>query len=332
MAQIDRITETRQLKVLADENRMNILRLLLAGEATLSQLGAVLGRHPAWVRHHVKRLEEAGLVALSRTAKVGGYVEKYYETTSSALEVRLLLTPASAAGGTVVAMGSDDPALDLLSSLLRERQGPQLLALSVGSLDGLIALRQGTSDIAGCHLFDPGQKEFNVPFVKHLFCDQDVVIVTFANREQGLLVRPGDPHRISRIEDLARGDVTLINRRRGSGTRLWLDQRLRELEIPHDAVRGYDREAPGHAAAAAAVAAGQADVAIGIQAAAQRFELGFIPLFSERYDLVMSKERASDPRLTEILEQLGQRGFQRAVGRLAGYDMARSGDMSVVEA
>jgi putative molybdopterin biosynthesis protein len=333
MMDIGRVGEPDQLKTLADEHRMQILRRLLGGEATLTQLGAALGRHPAWVRHHLKQLERVGLVRLARTVKVGGYVEKYYTACAAALQVQMLLTPLGSRDDTIVAMGSDDPALELLASILGEQpKGPRLLTLSVGSLDGLVALRQGQADIAGCHLFDPGAGEFNLPFVRHLFPDQDVVVMTFAEREQGLIVRDHDPKAPAGVEDLTSPDVTLVNRKRGSGTRLWLDQRLRQLGIPHEAVRGYESQAPGHVAAAQAVAERAADAAIGISAAADLFGLRFIPLFHERYDLVLRKSRADDPLVEAVLEGIAGRSFHQAVGRLSGYDMARSGDVSVVVA
>jgi putative molybdopterin biosynthesis protein len=308
---------------------MSILRLLMASSATLSQLGLVLGEHPARVRHHLKQLERAGLIELTETRMVRGFVEKYYRATARAFIFNEIILPQNPVPGkeSIVLLGSHDIALGLLTERLQSYKGSaEILALAVGSLEGLVALRQGTAQIAGCHLLDIESGEYNLPFVRHFFPDRPVVLVTLAHREQGLLVRPGNPHRIRGLEDLARQDLILINRNPGSGTRLWLDRQLTRSGISYQQVRGYVQETRTHTGVAQAILQGKADVGLGIQAAASQFGLDFIPLFQERYDLVIPREQVESQRLQPLLNHLQSGEFRRAMDGLGGYDTAHTGD------
>ena len=173
--------------------------------------------HPAKVRYHLKILEDAELVALTSTREVGSFVEKYYAATAGAFFINHLLLPEPAQHGTIFALGSDDPALELLSRHLEGDKVPDLVALPVGSLDGLIALKQGHCHMTGCHLFDPISGEYNTPYVRRIFPGQKMHLVTLAHREQGLLVAPGNPYQVKGLEDLGRMDITFVNRNQGSG-------------------------------------------------------------------------------------------------------------------
>jgi putative molybdopterin biosynthesis protein len=328
MDYIRRIQDFEQLKIVTDARRLPILRLLMAGPATLSQLGQALGEHPALIRHHLKQLENVGLVELVDTRVVRGFVEKYYRAKARAFIFNELIVPANAGQETVVLLGSHDLALELLSQHLHQKKsnGLELLLLPVGSLDGLVALRQGIAQIAGCHLLDVDSGEYNLPFVRHLFPDREITLVTLAFREQGLLVAPGNPHQIRGLQDLARPEVTMINRNRGSGTRLWLDSQLASLALTPQALHGYAREVRTHTAVAEAITAGRVDVGLGLQAAARRYGLDFVPLFQERFDLVMPREQFENHRLQPLLDYLQSAAFRRQLESLSGYGTAHTGD------
>ena len=329
MDDIGYVKNFEQLKILSDPRRLSILRLLMAASATLSQLGQVLGEHPARVRHHLKQLERAGLIELTETRMVRGFVEKYYRATARAFIFNEIILPQNPVPGkeSIVLLGSHDIALGLLTERLQNYKGSaEILALAVGSLEGLVALRQGTGQIAGCHLLDIESGEYNLPYVRHFFPDRPVVLVTLAHREQGLLVVPGNPHRIRGLEDLARPDLILINRNPGSGTRLWLDRQLTRSGISYQQVRGYIQETRTHTGVAQAILQGKADVGLGIQAAASQFGLDFIPLFQERYDLVIPREQVESQRLQPLLNHLQSGEFRRAMDGLGGYDTAHTGD------
>jgi putative molybdopterin biosynthesis protein len=128
------------------------------------------------------------------------------------------------------------------------------------------------------------------------------------------------------LPDLGREDIALANRQRGSGTRLWLDRSLEEAGLPPEQVRGYDGELRTHTEVAQAVSSGEADVGLGIRAAAQQLELDFIPLFQERYDLVIPEEHLQNPALAPVLERLISKEFRQRVDRLGGYDTSHTGD------
>lgn len=313
-----------QLAALAEPHRLAILRRLMAGPSTLSRLGEAFGRHPAWIRHHMKRLEAAGLVELAEERTTRNYTEKFYRATAPAYASHMLVAPEIGGTKPVVALGSHDLALEALAGLV-EDAGVHVVPAAIGSLDGLIALRQGLADIAGCHLYDFETESFNLSYVKHLFPDRSIAMVTMAEREQGLIVAPGNPRRLSGVGDLIATDVTVVNRNRGSGTRLWLDTHLRRLGAEPARIKGYEREVSTHTAAADAVASRRADAGLGIRAAAERAGLGFVPLFLERYDLVVFEERLGDPTLADIFETLVGARFKAAVADLGGYDLRSAG-------
>lgn len=315
-----------QLKAIADPHRLGILRRLMARPETISGLGAAFGKHPAWIRHHVTTLKRVGLIELAETRRTRNYVEKFYRATAPAYSINLLLVPEYAGKRSIVAMGSDDLALETLASLTNAgREIADVFPIAVGSLDGLISLRQGLADIAGCHLLDADSGEYNVPYVRHLLPDRPVAVVTLAHREQGLIVAAGNPLAIRAVDDLARPNVKLVNRNPGSGTRLWLDRRLHTQGIATGQVDGYDNCVGTHTEAAAAVARGRADVGLGIRAAAVRMDLDFVPLFRERYDIVIPDDRHDDPRVSRFLNGIGTRAFMKAVRQLGGYDTDHAG-------
>ena len=230
--------------------------------------------------------------------------------------------------GTIVAIGSHDLVLDLAASALRAGDAMVTLASSnVGSLGGLVALRDGLCHIAGSHLLDPATGEYTVPYVDQVFgaAAPEVAIIRLVHREQGLLVAPGNPLGISGIHDLAGPGLRYVNRQRGAGTRVLLDHELSKLGMDPDAVDGYAREEPTHLAVAAAIAAGRADAGLGIMAAAKAFGLGFVPVTSEPYDLVIAPGALDSPQLAPLWSLLRSDRFQRAVTELGGYSTKEMG-------
>jgi putative molybdopterin biosynthesis protein len=229
---------------------------------------------------------------------------------------------------TVVAIGSHDLALDLLSNALARRApGASLASANVGSLGGLLALARGEAHLAGSHLLDEKTGEYNVSYIHRHLGSLAVVLVQLAGRVQGLIVPRGNPLGLSGLADLARSDVQFVNRQRGSGTRVLLDYRLSQLEISFSAIAGYEREQYTHLAVAADVASGAADVGLGILAAARALELDFVPLFNEEYQLVIPREHYDSPLLAPALEILRGEAFRAEVDRLGGYDVARMGEV-----
>ncbi len=228
--------------------------------------------------------------------------------------------------GTIVAIGSHDLVLDLAASALRaEDPGVTLASSNVGSLGGLVALRDGLCHIAGSHLLDPATGEYTLPYVDRILGGHDVSVIRLVHRDQGLIVAAGNPLGLKDIDDLARPGVRYVNRQRGAGTRVLLDHELRLRGIGPDAIEGYPREEPTHLAVAAAVAAGRADAGLGIMAAARAFGLDFLPVTREPYDLVVSAREADSPRLAPLWALLQSGQFRSAVQDLGGYGTEEMG-------
>ena len=330
METIATIDDFNQIKILTDVRRLAILRLLMAGPFTLSQLGQALGEHPAWVRHHLKKLEQAGLVELLDFQDSGGVLEKYYQACARALILNKIILPASYKPGTLVFFGSHDLGLTLIAEELRDNHNFELLMLPVGSLDGLIALRQGYAQLSGCHIYDPSSGEYNRPIVQHMFPEVETVLVTLAERTQGLMVAPGNPLHISEVSDLTQDHVVLVNRNRGSGTRLWIDREITKLGLNSNDVRGYDCHVRTHTDAAQMVQQGKATVGIGLEAAAWQTGLGFIPLFKERYDLVLMSDHLENTKLHILLEFLQTQAARTLLQQLIGYDTEHTGQIQRV--
>jgi putative molybdopterin biosynthesis protein len=318
---IEHLHKFEQIKLLADERRLKILRLLMSAPASLTQLGQALGKHPAWVRHHLKLLEQAGLVEIVEIRINSGVVEKFYQAISGGLLLQELILPEKGDHPAVVFSGSHDLAVELLAKKVGKHI--DMLTLPVGSLDGLMTLRQGLCHLSGAHLLDKNG-EYNTPFVQHIFPDRSMEIITLAYREQGLMTAPGNPKSIHGLADLAREAVTFSNRNAGSGTRLWLDRQLNEIGIPAQSIRGYENTVSTHLQSAQAVFSGQVDAALGLRAAAHQYDLEFIPLFHERYDLIFSEEQAK--LLSPILNTLQSSVFHRSVEGLTGYETQHTGE------
>jgi molybdate-binding protein/DNA-binding transcriptional regulator YhcF (GntR family) len=222
--------------------------------------------------------------------------------------------------------GSHDLALDLLISQLHQNR-PELPVSSsnVGSLAGLIALERGEAEVAGCHLLDEESGEYNLPFVRRILPGEEVVLVTLVHRQQGLMVARGNPKGIAGLEDLARPDVTMVNRQRGAGTRVLLDVRLKQLGVAPEGIRGYDRQVETHTAVAAAIASGSADTGLGILSAARSMELDFIPVGRERYDLAILAAHWELPDVKLLLEAVRSDSYKAVVRELGGYDTTDTG-------
>lgn len=325
METVRRIQHLEQLKIVADTRRMAILKLLMVQPETLTSLGKHLGEHPARVRHHLIKLEEAGLVELVDTQVVRGFTEKYYAAAAQAFTLNEIILPENAGTETILVLGSHDLALEILAQEYGKNH-PAMLAFAVGSLNGLIALRQGNAHIASCHLLDAQSGEYNTSYVRHFFPDQAMRLITLAQREQGLLVAPGNPLQINSLEDLQRKGLRLINRNTGSGTRIWLDQQLSKLDIPPDSISGYTREVRTHTAVAETLARGSADLGIGLQAAAKQYGLDFIPLFDERFDLVLPQSLLTTPKLQPVLNRLQSSELRQKIRALTGYHTDQTGN------
>jgi len=249
---------------------------------------------------------------IQRTGRANGRADLMVFAKDEAAQKRLVLAGC-------------DPATGLLSRMVERISGVEIISAAASSKLALSWLRDGKVHIAGSHLEDATTGEFNLPFIRKEFPDEDFSVFTFARWEEGLVIAPGNPKEVRNVEDLARKNVTFVNREPGSGSRGLLDKLLGKAGITGDNVRGYDRVAYGHLAAAYCVLTREADVCIATRSAAQTFGLDFVPLHNERYDLVMRKKTAELPAVQGFLDVLQRATLRRKLEVLAGYDTAETG-------
>ena len=243
----------------------------------------------------------------------------------SEINVRLYRNPAEL-DDTIFVIGSHDMTLDLLAQFIMER-GRRLVSANVGSQGGLVALRRGEAHFAGSHLLDPATGEYNLSAIAQYLPDIPVRLVTWAGREQGLIVRKGNPKNIRSLADLASPGIRFVNRQRGAGTRVLLDYHLQNLGISPEAIVGYELEEYTHLAVAAAVASERADCGLGVTAAARALDLDFVPLFQERYDLVIPCEHLKSKLLHPLFDLMHDADFRNAVAAMPGYDVTNMGNI-----
>ncbi|MCP4360890.1 MAG: molybdopterin biosynthesis protein [Chloroflexi bacterium] len=232
---------------------------------------------------------------------------------------------------SILIIGSHDLTLDLLAQFLAEKGDRRLVSAHVGSLGGLVALRRGEAHLAGSHLLDAETGTYNNSYVKRYVPGQDVWLVTLVGREQGWIVPPSNPQKLSSWADAANPDVHIVNRQRGAGTRVLLDYELVKAGIQPEQVSGYGRDEYTHLAVAAAVASGAASAGLGIRAAARALNLGFVPLAHEQYDLVIPVPYYESDLLRPLLDLLHNDKFKQTVAGMPGYDVSKMGEVRVCE-
>ena len=228
--------------------------------------------------------------------------------------------------------GSHDLVITWLASHFRDiTQAYELDLRFIGSIGGLIALAEGDADIAGAHLWDHTNDTFNSSFISRIMPGKRVCLITVAYRRMGLIFPPGNPHNIQGLEDLARENLRFINRQPGSGTRVWLDMTIKKLSIPPGEIVGYGNEKTTHSAVARAIAEGEGDVGVGLEAAARSYGLGFKFLRNDRYDLVVPETNLKHPAAIALMDWLNQSFVKEFITGLGGYDTESTGCIEWVE-
>lgn len=222
-----------------------------------------------------------------------------------------------------------DMLLDILSRYLQFHPGGvRVLRSYVGSYTGLLGLYLGKIQVATAHLWDGDSNEYNIPFVRRLVPGIPTIIIHLACRMQGFYVAKGNPKGIEGWKDFERNDITMVNREKGCGTRILLDEHLRLLKINPKLIKGYERECLSHLAAASIVARNGADLAMGNEKTSLQVKnIDFIPLQKERYDLVMKKEDMDTPPFKTIIEILRSEEFKAELQGIGGYDLSDTGNI-----
>lgn len=240
-----------------------------------------------------------------------------------------LLRPIDDIKRTLVITGSHDPLIDEMTDLMRRHWPDATVASShVGSMGGLFAIKRGEAHIGGIHLLDESTGEYNLSYIRRYFPDGGVLLVEGVQRVQGLIVARQNPLSIENFADLARNGIRYVNRQKGSGTRILCDYLCRKDGIDPGAIDGYDREEYTHTAIAALIAAGSADVGLGICAAAKIYGLDFIPICHETYDFLLLEEAYNLPMVQRWLETIRSPAFSERIMKMGGYDVCNPGKVT----
>ncbi|CAB1262582.1 PBP superfamily domain protein [Clostridiaceae bacterium BL-3] len=223
-----------------------------------------------------------------------------------------------------------DMLLDILSRYI-EMHYPEIRTFRsyVGSYKGLLGLYMGKVQVATAHLWDGDSGKYNIPFVRRLIPGIPTVIIHLACRMEGFYVAKGNPKNIHSWEDFKKPDINLINRERGCGVRILLDEHLRLLNIKGKNISGYNRECLSHLAVASTVARGEADVGIGNEKTSLQVQnIDFIPLQKERYELVIKKDDMDNPPFNSITKILKSDKFKQELAGIGGYDLSETGNIT----
>lgn len=239
-----------------------------------------------------------------------------------------LMRPLEEIENTLVSIGSHDVLMDVLSNIIHKNRGMvNLSSAHVGSLGGIMAIKKGECHIAPIHLLDEKTGVYNLPYLKEYLQDQDVVLIKGVKRTQGFMIPKGNPKNITGIEDLTREDIILVNRQRGSGTRVLLDYLLKKNGIDIKDILGYTREMNTHMMVASAVKSNSCDVGVGVLSAANMMDLDFIPIGDEEYDFAILRDNIEDSRVKTFIKVLQSPEFKKALTQLGGYAFENPGEI-----
>ncbi len=227
---------------------------------------------------------------------------------------------------TIFLSGSHDLSLDILADEVSHKN-IRIVTSNVGSIGGLVSLRRAEAHGAGSHLLDPETGEYNLSYIQKYCPDLKINVFHWVERVQGLIVPKGNPKKITSILEIARSEVSFVNRQRGAGTRVLLDYQLVKNKIDPSQITGYNQEEYTHLAVAAAVSSGRADCGLGIAAAARALDLDFVPLFNETYELLVPEDFLKLQLMEVLLESAQQSSFRKRVESMPGYKASKCGEL-----
>jgi putative molybdopterin biosynthesis protein len=312
---------TEEVANILKVSKLTVYDLVKKGLLPAYRVGRQMRIDPSDLEEYIKRskgqLQSSSSQLLSKEKET---TSKEKETTSGAQgysPIRQLI------------ISGQDMSLDILANYL-EKSSKRFRPLRsyVGSLESLISMYQGYSDIVSTHLIEGSSGEYNVPYISKILVNFQYIVIHLLTRKAGFYVKKGNPLNIKHWEDLRRKDIKIVNREKGSGARVLLDESLRKYRIPVSEINGYDNEVTNHVSVASAVAKGDADVGVGIERAANLVkDVDFIPLVNERYDLVILKNDENRELISQVLQILRSDDFKNDLKALGGYDLSQTGQV-----
>ncbi|RUT33592.1 helix-turn-helix domain-containing protein [Paenibacillus zeisoli] len=300
---------TEEIAKLLKISKLTVYDLIKKGELTSYRVGKQM------------RVDASELEAYKQRARMVPAADSY---------VPLHPQASGSAGptGSVVITGHDI-GLDILAKYMEKKiPGIRPLRSFVGSLDSLISMYKGEADIVSTHLLDGDTGEYNIPYIRKILVGSSYIVVNLLIRNAGLYVQRGNPHGLTTWADLGRSGLRLVNREKGSGARVLLEEQLRIHGIKPGQLAGYGNEQTNHLGVAAQIASGEADVGVGIEKTASIVgQIEFIPLTQERYDLVMLKTPGNQLWIPSLLQILQSDSFKKELQAISGYDLSRTGEI-----
>ncbi|WP_432355529.1 substrate-binding domain-containing protein [Sporosarcina sp. A2] len=320
---------TEDLADLLQVSKLTVYDLIKKGEIVAYRVGRQMRIEASDFEAYKDRMK----VMKNRTSKQNDSLPpQVTPETSNPPLVELHSSPTSVevhAHQQIIVSGQD-VVLDLLANAITETTAAyRTLRSHTGSLNSLLALVQGEADLVSVHLFDGDTGSYNMPYIRRILNGRDYTVVNLFIRSSGFYVQPGNPKNLTSWRDLNRNDVKIINRELGSGIRVLMDERLRLEGIVPKTISGYDQIEQNHLAVASKVAAGDADVGVGIESAAHLVNVDYIPMTTEQYDLVILKRADNVPLRKTILEILQSEAFQKELSTIKGYDFSKMGQVLV---
>ncbi|MFJ8257977.1 substrate-binding domain-containing protein [Peribacillus asahii] len=256
------------------------------------------------------------------------YIQKHKTNQSTASTVSTVEhSRIQTKGSHNIVISGQDMVLDILGKYIEKYSTYKTLRSYAGSLNSLISMYNRECDIVSLHMFDGDTGEYNLPYIKKILVSYPYILLNLVSRKAGLYVQKGNPLNITSWTDLNQEHVKIINREKGSGARILLDEQLRIHNISYKGIKGYEYEETNHLSVASAVSTGLVDVGVGIEKAAKIVGIDFIPLITERYDLVILKTPENEQLISIVKEILSSDTFQSEINSLGDYDHAQTGSI-----
>ncbi|WP_432358892.1 substrate-binding domain-containing protein [Sporosarcina sp. UB5] len=313
---------TEEIANLLKVSKLTVYDLIKKGELRAYRVGRQM------------RIDAEDLEAYKDKSKSGGVNDthvKHDEVITKTIEQPIenaesSPSPQSYKPSSQLIISGQDISLDLLANaIVKSGTGYRPLRSYTGSLNSLLAMYEGDTDIVSTHLFDGDTGTYNLPYIKRILSGREYIVVNLLSRTAGLFVQKNNPKNIRSWKDFANPSIQMVNREIGSGARILLDEKLRLEGIVPRNVKGYHSEEMNHIAVASKVASGIADVGVGIAKASTLVGVDFIPLINEQYDLVMLKTPENELVRKSILSILRSQEFHKDIGAIGGYDLSMTG-------